>query len=124
VNKTSNDLALLRTYLALERNLLAEERTNLAELRTGLALIVIGPPASTVITLFINIPLLTAVTLILFTALTIIGIWLSIHSRVELNNIRQHQEKIRQQQRLLLDSSPELEKHFGNLIHPEQNNLE
>ena len=48
-------LAMIRTFLTLERNLLAEERTELAQFRTGLTIILIIPPAVTIV-VFVSLP--------------------------------------------------------------------
>ncbi|MHA2060625.1 MAG: DUF202 domain-containing protein [Candidatus Ranarchaeia archaeon] len=117
--ETSNKLALLRTYLALERNYLAEERTNLAELRTGLTLAVIGPSASTVFTFFITTPLLSVFAIVFFIAITLIGVWLSLRSRVRLVDIRIHAKEVRQHQKDLLATSSELHGLFADLLHLE-----
>jgi len=114
-----NNLALLRTYLALERNYLAEERTTLAELRTGLTLMVIGPPASAVITFFVSTLLLIAVAIVSFVVVTIIGVWLSLRSRIRLRLIREHAKEVRQRQQSLLAASSKLQDLFGDLLRTE-----
>ena len=104
-------LATIRTLLAFERNYLAEERTALAEFRTGLALIVIGPAASTILAYILvsftsEVGILLDVSNILFfSSLTLIGIWISVHSRSKLQKIKRRKRILKDRQLELAQSS-------------------
>ena len=106
-------LARIRTLLALERNYLSEERTALAEFRTGLTLALVSPPAISLIhVLFEGIPSLNSIfpTTIysIFVLLTIIGIWISVMSRIRLKNIRQKLQMLKERQLHVMKDSQEL----------------
>ncbi|MHA2407579.1 MAG: hypothetical protein ACXACA_04355, partial [Candidatus Ranarchaeia archaeon] len=75
---------------------------------------------STVITFFITTPVLSVITIVSFVFVTLVGVWLSLRSRVRLNHIREHEDEIRERQRDLLTSTPELQKFFGDLLHQEE----
>jgi uncharacterized membrane protein YidH (DUF202 family) len=93
-NKEQEILAKIRTLLALERNYLAEERTELAQFRTGLALTVIAPTTSAFIAYIFSLLqlgqalLFDAFNFTFFAILTIWGVWTSLRSRSNLNEIR------------------------------------
>ena len=93
-------LAEIRTYLALERTYLAEERTAFAQLRTGLTLAVVAPPASVVVTSLLP-PLpphfLDLLVYLLFAVPTLLGIWMSLHSRARLGQVQKKKKVVRTQ---------------------------
>jgi len=111
-------LARIRTLLALERNYLAEERTALAELRTGLALVLIGPPASGIVT-YITPHIQAEVTALLFTFLIIIcavGIWTSVSSRSKLKKIRKKKRILKDREALIIRSTKAVYDLLGDII--------
>ena len=107
-------LAKIRTLLALERNYLAEERTALAEFRTGLALAVIGPTAGTIIAYIISIfslkptVALDILNLVIFSIITIFGIWISYTSEIKLKKFRQRKAIIKNRMLEASKSSKEI----------------
>lgn len=115
-------LAKIRTLLALERNYLAEERTALAEFRTGLALVLLAPPASTVVA-YVLATLEVEETLILdllnfvfFAVLTIVGIWISLRSRSELKKIRKKKKLLKDREATVIRSSKVVHDLFDDFI--------
>jgi uncharacterized membrane protein YidH (DUF202 family) len=99
--------------LARIRTLLALERTALAEFRTGLTLALVSPPVISLIhVLFEGITLLNIIfpTTIysIFVLLTIIGIWISVMSRLRLKNIRLKLQMLKERQLHVMKDSQEL----------------
>jgi uncharacterized membrane protein YidH (DUF202 family) len=91
-------LAKIRTLLALERNYLAEERTALAEFRTGLTIALVSPPAVSLLHYALEgLP-----------NLNLIGIWISIRSRLNLKKIRQKIQLLKDRQLTVIKDSDEL----------------
>jgi uncharacterized membrane protein YidH (DUF202 family) len=107
-------LAKIRTLLALERNFLAEERTALAEFRTGLALIVIGPTAITIIAYVLSgfaegqSITFDVLNFAFFSALTVVGIWISFRSQVKLKRIKKKKDIIKKRTIEISKSSTEI----------------
>jgi len=107
-------LAKIRTLLALERNFLAEERTALAEFRTGLALIVIGPTAITIIAYLLSIfadaqsILFDVLNFAFFSALTVVGIWISFRSQGKLKRVKKKKDIIKKRTIEISKSSSEI----------------
>ena len=107
-------LAKIRTLLALERNFLAEERTTLAKFRTGLTLIVIGPTAITIIAYLLSVfagvqsILLDVLNFTFFSALTVVGIWISFRSQVKLKRIKKKKDIIKKRIIEISKSSTEI----------------
>jgi len=100
-NEEQQILATIRTFLALERNLLAEERTELAQFRTGLAIILIIPPAVTIV-VFVSSFLDTALAFVinslsfaLFIVLFIWGFRTIFRSRSKLSQIRENKKHLK-----------------------------
>ncbi|MFB0567145.1 MAG: hypothetical protein ACETVM_00975 [Candidatus Bathyarchaeia archaeon] len=115
-------LAKIRTLLALERNYLAEERTALAEFRTGLALVLLAPPASTVVayvlaTLEVEETLIfDLLNFVFFAVLTIVGIWMSLRSRSELKKIRKKKKLLKDREATVIRSSKVVHDLFDDFI--------
>lgn len=115
-------LAKIRTLLALERNYLAEERTALAEFRTGLALVLLAPPASTVVayvlaTLEVEETLIfDLLNFVFFAVLTIVGIWISLRSRSELKKIRKKKKLLKDREATVIRSSKVVHDLFDDFI--------
>ena len=106
-------LARVRTLLALERNYLSEERTALAEFRTGLTLALVSPPAISLVHFIFEgmTHLHTIVPIVsysIFALLTIIGIWISVISRLRLTKIRQKLQMLKERQLHVIKDSQEL----------------
>ena len=110
----SEVLAKIRTLLALERNYLAEERTALAEFRTGLALAVIGPTGGTIMAFLISIfaleqsRILDILNFTFFIIITIIGIWISYKSEINLKKLRKKKAIIKNRMLEASKSSKEI----------------
>lgn len=102
-------LARIRTLLALERNYLSEERTALAEFRTGLTLALVSPPAISLFSyLFdvLNLSLAFGGFLYLaFGFLTVLGIWISVMSRLRLKKIQQKIQLLKDRQLKVMKDS-------------------
>ena len=115
-------LAKIRTLLALERNYLAEERTALVEFRTGLALVLLAPPASTVVayvlaTLEVEETLIfDLLNFVFFAVLTIVGIWISLRSRSELKKIRKKKKLLKDREATVIRSSKVVHDLFDDFI--------
>lgn len=94
-------LATIRTFLALERNLLAEERTELAQFRTGLAIILIIPPAATIVVFissFLDATLAfvsNSLSFVLFFVFFIWGFRTIISSWSKLTQIRKNKKRLK-----------------------------
>jgi uncharacterized membrane protein YidH (DUF202 family) len=106
-------LARIRTLLALERNYLSEERTALAEFRTGLTLALVSPPAISLIHFLLegisNLNFIFPIIIYsVFVLLTIIGIWISVMSRLQLKKIRQKIQLLKERQLKVMRDSDEL----------------
>lgn len=106
-------LARIRTLLALERNYLSEERTALAEFRTGITLALVSPPAISLVHFLMegvsHLNSFIPVSLYLvFVTLTIIGIWMSVMSRLRLAKIRQKIRLLKERQLHVMKESNEL----------------
>lgn len=106
-------LARIRTLLALERNYLSEERTVLAEFRTGITLALVSPPAISLVHFlmegasYLNSFIPVSLYLV-FVTLTIIGIWMSVMSRLRLAKIRQKIRLLKERQLHVMKESNEL----------------
>ena len=114
-------LAKIRTLLAVERNYLAEERTALAEFRTGLTIALVSPPAISLLRyIFKGIPnfnlIFTVVLYLGFVFLTVIGIWISIMSRLKLKKIRRKIQLLKDRQLKVMKDSDELCSLFEDCI--------
>ena len=93
---------------------LAEERTALAEFRTGLALIVIGPTAITIIAYVLSVfvegqsIVFDVLNFAFFSALTVVGIWISFRSRAKLKRIKKKKGIIKKRTIEISKSSKEI----------------
>ncbi|MHA1409036.1 MAG: hypothetical protein ACTSQY_01725 [Candidatus Odinarchaeia archaeon] len=119
-------LAQLRTLMALERNFLSKARTALSEFRTGLALVLLGPPLSAGISLFlsslttIDNLILNIVNFTLFGVVFILGLYIAIKSRIAFNKIREKQKSVLQRQREIINRHPDIDSLIGEFIEPDE----
>lgn len=120
--KEQQILATIRTFLALERNLLAEERTELAQFRTGLAIILIIPPAVTIV-VFVSSFLDTALALVtnflsfgLFVVLFIWGFRTIFSSRSKLSQIRENKKHLKMRECKFVNQSKTINGLIGECI--------
>jgi uncharacterized membrane protein YidH (DUF202 family) len=106
-------LAKIRTLLAIERNYLSEERTALAEFRTGLTIALVSLPAVSLVHYFFEAipntnPIFAVLLYLSFAVLTVIGIWISMKSRLKLKKTRQKIWLLKDRQLKVMKDSNEL----------------
>lgn len=115
-------LATVRTLLALERNYLAEERTELAEFRTGLAILLIIPPASTVIAYVSSLLELMYYLFfgaLNFTLLAVFAVWgirKMINSHSKLSRIRKNKKVLKSRECEFIGKSSTIHGLIGECI--------
>ena len=120
--KEQDSLAILQTLLALERNFLAEERTCLAEFRTGLGFTVLGPTIGTILAYLFSSLALEDVFLydlmnfIFFSIITVLGIWITLHSRSKLKKIRNLKKSLKVRQSDIIKTSKSITNLLGDCI--------
>ena len=116
----NTQLALLRTLFALERNYFALERTQLAQLRTGLSIAIIAPSAAATLTYIFGYISesfeIRGSIYILLIALTIYGVYVSLHAYTGLRRTRAVRAKILKREKSIIEETEFAKFYLGDIF--------